>query len=162
MASKPTGRPRGRPRGSVSKRQKQIREAIESAAPDLVEKLLEAATAGDTAAATALLDRVIPKLRASSAAIVLDLSGSPTEIGQRLLDAVGKGEVPVDVAREVLDLAARARPAEIAFEPPDYKNLDQRYEELLANREIEKQRMIERAQNLQEEWEHEQQAKPSA
>ena len=132
MASKPTGRPRGRPKGSVSKRREEIRSLIEDAAPELIQKLIEAAKAGDSSAATALLDRVAPKLRPTAMAVCVDLSGSPEEVGKRLLAAVGEGSIPVDIAHELAALAARATSPSEAVKPIDYEALDRIYAQKMA------------------------------
>lgn len=132
MASRPTGRPRGRPRGSLSKRREEIRSLIEDAAPELIQKLIEAAKAGDSSAATALLDRVAPKLRPTAMAVCVDLSGSPEEVGKRLLAAVGEGSIPVDIAHELAALAAKATAPTESIPAFDYEAMDAIYEQKMA------------------------------
>lgn len=149
MASKPTGRPRGRPKGSISKRREEIRELIADAAPELIRKLIEAAKSGDTAAATALLDRVTPRLRPTAMAVCVDLSGSPEEVGKRLLAAVGEGSIPVDVAHELAALAARTTSPTDAIPPLDIDRLNQIYEQKMAEmRERDREFRIRRAEEL--------------
>lgn len=151
MASKPTGRPRGRPRGAVSKRREEIRELIADAAPELIRKLIEAAKSGDIAASTALLDRVAPKLRPTAMAVCVDLSGSPEEVGKRLLAAVGEGSIPVDIAHELAALAARATSPAETIKPIDYAHLDRIYERKMEEmRARDKEFRIQRAQELRE------------
>ena len=134
MATKPTGRPRGRPKGkgTPSKRREELRAIIEAAAPDLIDGLLTAARTGDTAAAQALLDRVVPKLKPAAMAVCVDLSGSPSEIGQRLLDAVGRGAMPVDLAHEVVSLVAKTITPQSRFEPVSEDALNAIYAEKMA------------------------------
>lgn len=151
MASKPTGRPRGRPKGSVSKRREEIRELIAEAAPELIRKLIEAAKSGDIAASTALLDRVAPKLRPTAMAVCVDLSGSPEEVGKRLLAAVGEGSIPVDIAHELAALAARATSPAETIKPIDYEHLDRIYEQKREEmRKRDREFRIQRAQELRE------------
>lgn len=128
MATPPTGRPRGRPRGTASKRREAIREAIEAAAPDLIDGLIASAKDGDTAAAVALLDRCAPRLRPTAMAVVIDLSGTPEEVGERVLSAVGHGAVPVDLGKDLVDLVRSTRQGTPeAITPVDTDALDKIY-----------------------------------
>jgi hypothetical protein len=107
----------------------EIRKAIQEHVPAIVAKLAETAKAGDVAAASSLLDRAVPKLRPTAAAVCIDLSGSATDVGQRLLEAVGRGELPIDIASELAALAARATSTTETIKPVDYEALDRFYEE---------------------------------
>lgn len=144
-----TPRKRGRPKGSVRSHAGEIRKAIQEHVPAIVAKLAEAAKAGDVAAASSLLDRAVPKLRPAAAAVCIDLSGSPTDVGKRLLEAVGRGEVPVDIASELAALAARTTSPTDTIPPLDIDRLNQIYEEkMTAMRERDREFRIRRAEEL--------------
>ncbi len=136
MATPKTGRPRGRPRGTVRSHAGEIRKAIAQAAPELVQGLIQAAQAGDIQASVALLDRVAPRLRAAAAPVSCDTTGSAQDVAQRLLRAVGKGEIDAPSAIEVLSLVRAALGDEPPrHEPIDHEKLEAIYQHALAEAE---------------------------
>ena len=70
----------------------------------LVEKVYAAALAGDMVAARLLLDRVLPALRTQAAPVhvELDASASLTARAEALLMAAAAGELPADIASELI------------------------------------------------------------
>jgi len=94
-----SGNPKGRPKGSGLAGE--LRKAIASRADDIVAALVGKALEGDVSAARALLDRVLPSLKAEAAPVHvpgLAGAGSLAERAESVLQAVGAGDVPPDVA----------------------------------------------------------------
>ncbi|MBK1725312.1 hypothetical protein, partial [Thiocystis violacea] len=103
-----------------------------------------AAEAGDVSAANALLDRVAPKLRPAACTFEVSVTGSQTELGQRLLGAVGRGQIAASDAAEILDLADRSAPSSSTIETIDYAALDEMYEQALQKAKEDDARMAHR------------------
>ena len=94
-----SGNPRGRPPGSGLAGS--LRRAIAAQAADVIAALITKAKEGDVQAARALLDRLVPPLRAQSAPVAIpgfDTATGLAERAQAALRAAGRGEVPPDVA----------------------------------------------------------------
>lgn len=94
-----SGNPAGRPKGSGLAGE--LRKAIAVEAGDILAALIERAKAGDVQAARALLDRILPSLKPESAPVHvpgLADAGSLAERAESVLQAVGAGDVPPDVA----------------------------------------------------------------
>lgn len=94
-----SGNPKGRPPGSGLAGE--LRRAIATDAPDILAALIEQAKAGDVQAARVLLDRILPSLKPESAPVHvpgLADAGSLAERAESVLQAVGAGDVPPDVA----------------------------------------------------------------
>ncbi|MEB2316308.1 MAG: DUF5681 domain-containing protein [Xanthomonadaceae bacterium] len=94
-----SGNPAGRPKGSGLAGE--LRKAIAVEAGDILAALIERAKAGDVQAARALLDRIVPSLKPESAPVHvpgLADAGSLAERAESVLQAVGAGDVPPDVA----------------------------------------------------------------
>lgn len=94
-----SGNPKGRPKGSGLAGE--LRKAIAVEAGDILAALIERAKAGDVQAARALLDRIVPSLKPESAPVHvpgLADAGSLAERAESVLQAVGAGDVPPDVA----------------------------------------------------------------
>lgn len=109
-------RKRGRPLGSGPVARLR-RELLQDGQLDkLVKKTYTMAMAGDVAAIRILLDRVVPALRAQLAPIALDLPpGTLTDHARALLTAAACGQLPADVASELI----RAVAAVVAVEQND-------------------------------------------
>lgn len=109
-----SGNPRGRPRGTG--RTSKLRRAIENDLQEIIQTLAFAAKSGDVGAAKLLLDRALPSLRPVEVAEALPLpvTGSLQERAEGVLAAMGRGEVGVGQASDVLAaLGAVARLREI-------------------------------------------------
>lgn len=110
-----SGNPNGRPKGSGQAAK--LREAISQDVPDIIAKLATLAKGGDVAAARLLLDRAVPALRPESQPVEIPglASGSLTERAEAAIAAAGRGEVPADLAAQlVAAVGALARITEVA------------------------------------------------
>lgn len=95
-----SGNPKGRPR--LDQTQCALRDQIKAAAPGLVDSLITAALGGDVGASKILLERVVPALRPSDSPIHLDLMGTPLQAAQKVLAAVGVGQLTPDQSAKIL------------------------------------------------------------
>lgn len=120
-----SGNPAGRPPGAAPA--VQLRRTIERLAPDIIENLRRAAWDGDVQAATALLDRAVPKLRSEPAPAAVALEGTDSEIRERIIGAVSRGEISAQSASELFDVLAQGAGAP-EVKPMDYAALDAVYE----------------------------------
>ena len=109
-----SGNPDGRPKGSKDKRT-QYRELFEPHADGLIEKVIEMALAGDTTCLKMCLDRLVSPFRAMNVTVTLDdIEGTLREKGEKIIHAMGKGELsPSDASSMLSTLAAQARIIEI-------------------------------------------------
>jgi len=109
-----SGNPDGRPKGSKDKRT-QYRELFEPHADDLIQKVIDMAIAGDTTCLKMCIDRLVSPIRAKNATVTLDdIEGTLTEKGEKIIAAMGNGEVtPSDASSMLSALAAQARIIEI-------------------------------------------------
>ncbi|AFL76399.1 hypothetical protein Thivi_4608 [Thiocystis violascens DSM 198] len=140
-----SGNPHGAPKGPRTTKATEIRKMIEKEGPALVRVVMKAAKAGDLQSAIALLDRIVPRLRAEAAPVNVDLSGASTEIASRLLAAVSESEMTPETAADLLALVKDAQPP--ASEPaalPDTKMLDEIYEKAMQNAEAERAKVANR------------------
>lgn len=108
-----SGNPKGRPRGAgeIGK----LRASISEHLPQIIGQLVTAAIGGDTQAARLLLERVLPPVKSTEAAVQLELpDGSLTEQGRAVLAAVSDGDLaPGQGAQLLAAIGALARVAEI-------------------------------------------------
>lgn len=112
-----SGNPAGKPKGAKDKRTA-LRELLTPHAADLVQKAVDLALAGDTTALRICIDRIMPAVRAKDSPISLpelsELSGSLTEQGRIVLDALAAGAITPDEANAVMQvIAAQARIVEV-------------------------------------------------
>ncbi len=105
-----SGNPKGRPPGQRNKRT-ELRGLLEEKAPELVGKAIQLALSGDATALRLCLERVLPALRSTDIPAALpDLSGSLTDQGQAVLEALGSGDLEPEAASTIKGtLAAHAR-----------------------------------------------------
>lgn len=88
QSGNPAGRKPGE--GKIAK----LRAEISLHVPAIIAKLAEKALEGDTSAARLLLERAIPPSKPTEEATAFDLpSGSLTDQGKAVLDAVSRGEL---------------------------------------------------------------------
>jgi len=85
--------------------------------PAIVKKLQSLALAGDVQAARTLMERALPALRPESTVVLLPevaAAATATEQAALIVKAVARGELPADVASQLLaGLGQAARIAEI-------------------------------------------------
>ena len=125
-----SGNPSGRPVGvGVSA---EIRKAIAAKAPELLQVIIDKAlNEQDSAAAMALLNKIVPNLKASNEPIQFNLndSGDLSEVGTEIFKAIAGDTLPLDSGvqllsglgalmklREFEDLAARLQRIENILE----------------------------------------------
>jgi len=106
-----SGNPDGRPKGAKDKRT-QYRELFEPYADNLIQKAIDLAL--DTCLKMCI-DRLVSPFRAKDATVTLDdIEGTLTEKGEKIINAMGKGELsPSDASSMLSALAAQARIIEI-------------------------------------------------
>lgn len=109
-----SGNPNGRPRGSKDKRT-EYRELFQEQAPALVAAAVEKALDGDVACLKLCIDRIVSPYRSTDKTVELpDLAGTLTEQGNKIILAIGEGEITPRDGRDMLAaLAAQARIVEI-------------------------------------------------
>tara|TARA_R110000822_G_scaffold307176_1_gene433998 strand:+ start:12354 stop:12794 length:441 start_codon:yes stop_codon:yes gene_type:complete len=110
-----SGNPGGRPPGTGLSGE--LRRAIADRAPAIVQSLIKQAEGGDVQAARALLDRIVPPLKASAAPVIVAglTAGTPLERAAATLSAAGEGQLPPDLAAAIvgaLGTLARIRESE--------------------------------------------------
>lgn len=106
------GNPAGRPRGSRSTPRLRLDEEVESITEVLVGKALD----GDVAAAKLVMERVIPRLRSTSAPITVDFphEAGPLPMAESILRAALAGEISPDTAAQLVGIATQlSRMAEL-------------------------------------------------
>lgn len=133
-----SGNPKGQKPGSRLGPAARIRAAIDKHSPAIIKTLIEAAKAGDIQAATALLDRIAPKLRSEAAPSNINLDDDPALVKARILLAVSDGQIAAETGAELLALVQRATPPESAVKPVDYAALDALYEKAMAKAEADR------------------------
>ena len=102
----------GRPKGSRNKKL----ELFRSNDARLQKKVLSMALSGDIAALKIIADRIWPRLRAEAPPISIDCkSDDLSEQGRKIIDAGLRGEITVDVLKDLLaSLYAQAKIVEAA------------------------------------------------
>jgi len=92
-----SGNPAGRPVGIPDRRTK-LRNLIEPDAPAVIAAVISQALAGDVQAARLVLEKVCPPLKADQEPrpLNVDLSGSPVDQGNAVLQAVAQGRISVE------------------------------------------------------------------
>ena len=95
-----SGNPSGRPRGETAR----IREKLAKGACDVVRSVLEAAKGGDMQAAKLVLDRICPPIKATSNPVTVDLPAdpSPLAVAKAIITATAGGQLPPDVAAQLI------------------------------------------------------------
>lgn len=95
-----SGNPKGRPRSETVA----LRNQIAPQAAAIVEKVIEKALDGDLGAAKLILDRLLPPLKPITIPTTSDFSTHQTLTGQAkaILDATSRGEIPSDIASQLI------------------------------------------------------------
>ncbi len=110
----PSPNKNGRPKGlGISS---QIRRAISEKAPEIVDVLIAQALEGDTQSGLALLNKIAPNLKAANEPVQfnLDTSKGLSSTGERIVQNIADGSVPLDSGAQLLaSLAAPAKMQEV-------------------------------------------------
>ena len=107
-----SGNPFGRPRDKTPATM--LRKAISDDMPEIIKTLVGQAKNGDTAAAKILLDRCVPTLKPYAMPVNLPKQNSLTGQGNEIITAVMSGQIPPDIASQLLSaLAHQLRIVEI-------------------------------------------------
>jgi uncharacterized protein DUF5681 len=109
-----SGNPKGKPRGAKDKRTA-YRVLFEDESEELINKVIELAKGGDTTCLKMCIDRIVSPYRAKDQKVVLDdITGTLTEKGEKIIEAMGKGDItPSDTSSMLAALAAQARIVEL-------------------------------------------------
>lgn len=96
-----SGNPGGRAPGTgeVAK----LRASIAEHLPDIIAKLVESAKTGDAGSARLLLERVLPPIKATEQAVLIDMpEGALSDQGRAVLMAAGAGDLAPGQAAQLL------------------------------------------------------------
>lgn len=127
-----SGNPAGRPKGSgqAAKHRARFAEHFDTA----FEKLLEKVREGDLSAIKLFMERCVPVLKPSEQPIEIALSGSLTEKGQQVLQAVSEGIIGIEAAGKLLQgISSQGRVVDDTI-TGQLEELAKRLEELEASR----------------------------
>ena len=103
-----SGNLKGRPKGIVN--QARLRRLIQKDLPDIIKVLVEAAKNGDTTAAKVLMDKALSSLKPVDTPVSVSLSGSLSQAGAAILEAVEARRLTPDEAGRLLQsLSTQAR-----------------------------------------------------
>jgi hypothetical protein len=97
-----SGNPKGRPPKQKTKTT-QLRELIAEAVPEIIEALISEAKKGNVAAASALLDRVCPRLKNQALPVHLELTGSLAEKTGEIVRAMTAGEISPETGAQLIN-----------------------------------------------------------
>ena len=104
-----SGNPSGRPKG-VRDRRSQYRDALQSHAPEIIAMLLKKALDGDSVAIRIVADRICPPLKATDEPVYIELTGSPTEKGEKVISALANGSLtPGEASTAMAVIQAQTR-----------------------------------------------------
>ena len=109
-----SGNKSGRPVGSGISGQ--IRKAIASKAPEIIETLIDQALAGDTQAGLALINKIVPNLKAGNEPVQfkVDTDKGIAESGRQIIQAIASGGIALDSGTQILNsMAALAKMQEV-------------------------------------------------
>lgn len=110
-----SGNPAGRPAGSGIAGT--IRKAITEKSPELLQVVIDKAlTENDSQAALALLNKVVPNLKAASEPVnfCLDAEQGLSSIGEQIVNNIANGDIAIDSGTQILSsLAALAKMREV-------------------------------------------------
>lgn len=97
-----SGNPLGRPVG-IRDRRAALREALDAHSEALLNAAVKSALEGNTTVLVALLARLIPTVKAEYHRYnISDSGGGPARCSDRVVSAAMSGELPADIAREVI------------------------------------------------------------
>ncbi len=112
----PSPNPKGRPPGLTA--QSKLRQVWTDDLPELGRKTMEAALAGDMTAAGHIYSRMVPSMRSQSDKVQFpfDAEAPMTTQIEQVLAAVAAGEVPPDVAQQIISSIAALNQARLTEE----------------------------------------------
>ena len=99
-----SGNPNGKPRGAKSK-YTLMRDALANDLPQLLDATKNAALSGDMVAMRLLLERTLPPHKAATAPVLLpelEQADTLTDYARTIIHATGRGELPPDIAAQLL------------------------------------------------------------
>lgn len=102
----PSPNKKGRPPGlGISA---QIRKAISTKAPEIINVLIEQALEGDTQAGLALINKVVPNLKAANEPIQFNLDANKglSGTGEQIVQSIAAGTVALDSGTQLLSSLA--------------------------------------------------------
>lgn len=119
-----SGNPKGKPKGVKHKATQAMSLLLEGEMERLTRKAVELALAGDTTALKLCLDRIAPPLKSTLPPVQVDLddSQSLTSMARSFVKAASKGEIPPDVAMQLISALSNVARVE------EVENLKQRLE----------------------------------
>lgn len=100
-----SGNPAGRPKSESAA----LRERLAKEGNKIADTLIAAALGGDVSALKLVMDRIVPPLKPSAAPVELNLPASltPKAIAETILRAAAAGEIPPDVAAQLVSAAGQ-------------------------------------------------------
>jgi len=111
-----SGNPAGKPKGIRHKATQAMMTLLDGEAEALTRKAVELALAGDTTALKMCLDRIAPAPKSSAQPITLEMPPSEnlTDAARAFISAAAQGELPPDVAAQMVSaIVAAARVEEM-------------------------------------------------
>lgn len=114
----PSPHPAGRPKGAAASKRERIAQALNDDGPDVVRVVIDKALEGDMTAAGLVLSRLTPPMRAQSDKVQFpfDAAAPMTTQIEQVLAAVAAGEVPPDVAQQIISSIAALNQARLTEE----------------------------------------------
>lgn len=99
-----SGNPAGKPKGARHKATLAAMALLEGESEALTRKAVELALEGDTTALRLCLERIAPALKSTAPMIMLDapLPHSLTDRAKTLIDCATRGEIPPDIAAQLV------------------------------------------------------------
>lgn len=99
-----SGNPAGKPKGAKNKSTAMAQALFDGEAETLTRKIIELAKNGDMQALRVCVDRLCPPMKAQAAPIQVEIpeSDSISDIAKFLINAAAKGQLPPDVAAQLV------------------------------------------------------------
>ena len=103
-----SGNPSGKPKGAKHRTTQAAMVLLEGEAEALTRKAVELALAGDTTALRLCLERIAPAIKPTAQRIALDMPAldSLTDTAKALVMAAAGGEIPPDIAAQLVSAVA--------------------------------------------------------
>ncbi len=104
-----SGNPAGRPPGRGDWRTK-LRSLLEAEGPAIIAALVKQAKTGDVTAGKAILDKLIPSLRAEAVPVQISLpkGAGLSQLAEAILQAAARGEISAETAHDFAGIIAAA------------------------------------------------------
>ena len=103
-----SGNPKGKPKGAKHKVTQAAMVLLDGEAEALTRKAIELALDGDVTALRLCLDRIAPSLKSTAPLINIDIEQpeSLTDTAKAFVDAAANGEIPPDIAAQLVSAVA--------------------------------------------------------